>query len=113
MTQEEINFEVRPEDHAFDLNAGLAARDLGLVVTAKTRHEVLAKAQRIALDLGRILSEVTADDVYRELLEEDIALLGPAAGAIFRAGPWTWTGKWFQSCRTSNHGRMIRVWRLR
>ena len=53
-----------------------------------------------------------ADQVARVLKEAYGISLGPSAGALFRGQQWQFTGQWLKSDRKSNHGRMIREWRL-
>jgi pentatricopeptide repeat protein len=76
-------------------------------------NPVLQEARKIARALGRRKRYVTADDVYRELIDRgrNPADLGPAAGSIFRDQAWLSTGQWKRSDRVSNHRRKIRIWR--
>ena len=76
------------------------------------RATLLKEAREIAQDLGRRNGLVTADDVYRVMIQRNLPIvgLGPAAGSIFRDNSWTFTGQWKKSLRVSNHARMIRVW---
>jgi hypothetical protein len=41
-----------------------------------------------------------------------VSELGPAAGSLFDRSRWT-VVHWTPSARIQNHGRYIRVWRLR
>ena len=80
-----------------------------------TQPKVLDKARDAAEYIAKICAEVTIDDVYDYLIrcKFDASLLGPAAGSIFKGKSWEFTGEWRKSTRTSNHSRMIRVWRLK
>ena len=81
-----------------------------------------AVANAYPLQLARDIAEdiaiegdgtADADRVGKRLQEQhDIYTLGPAAGSIFRGKEWEFTGEWIKSDRKSNHGRMIREWRL-
>ena len=64
---------------------------------------------------SRISRTATADDAYVYLtsLGYDQFSLGNAAGSLFRGKEWEFTGGFRASRRTSNHGHLQRVWRLR
>jgi hypothetical protein len=100
----------------FDYEAGHEARDAGLDRAGNPfyRRELLERAKAHAIELGHTLGEVTADDVFRRMLNygEEPELLGNAAGSIFRGVEWECVG-WKQSERKTNHARAIRIWRLR
>ena len=101
----------------FNFDAAQAACDAGLDQASNPffRRELLKSAKAHALALGHSLGEVTADDVFRRMLNygEDPTLLGNAAGAIFRQDPaWEYAGS-KQSERESRHAGRISVWRLR
>ena len=102
---------------AFDLAGGMALREAGKHLAASKRAYVLSYARTMALAIAKSRPDrcVTADDVYRQLalLGHDMALLGNAAGSLFRGNRWEWTGQRKQSLRISNHARWIMVWRLR
>lgn len=80
-----------------------------------TQKDVLAYAQSAAYLHAERFGTVTVDDVYQRLImwKYDPSLLGNAAGSIFRGKSWEFTGEWRKSTRTTNHGRYIRVWRLK
>lgn len=71
----------------------------------------LELARTIARTIAIQDGAVTADDVGKQLARYGIPT-GPWAGAIFRGSEWEFTGKWVASQRATNHGRMLRVWRL-
>jgi hypothetical protein len=100
----------------FDYEAGQAARDAGLDRASNPfyRRELLESAKKHAIALGHTLGEVTADDVFRRMMNygEQPELLGNAAGSIFRGAEWECVG-WKQSERKTNHARAIRIWRMK
>jgi hypothetical protein len=58
--------------------------------------------------------EVTSDDVGRLLEKHGLdGNLGAAAGSLFRGDEWVFTGRRVKSTRVTNHGREIKVWRLK
>jgi len=81
---------------------------------SQKRATILVRAREVAVSLAHKIGEVTADDVYAELVRDGWAVseLGNAAGSIFKGG-FVWTEKWAKSERTSNHARVNRVWRLK
>ena len=87
----------------------------GMKVAADARAEILARAQRAAIDIGRIREEVTMDDVASALLMQgiDAGRLGNAAGSVFSGPHWESTGRTVRSTRASTHARRILVWRYR
>ena len=95
---------------------GRAARDHGKEAAADARGRLLREGRAVALAHARAHPEgqCSADDVYRALIQRgrDVAGLGPAAGSLFDRSRWT-VDHWAPSARIQNHGRYIRVWRLR
>lgn len=86
----------------------------GMELAASAKPELLAEAQRCAVELARRNCCVTSDDVAAEMsrMGRNYDLLGNAAGSVFR-GAFEWTGGVKASVRTSTHGRMIKIWRLK
>ena len=91
-----------------------AAKADGIASAETNRETSLQRARRIARQLAEAAPnrEITADDVGRRLQELNLPQLGPEAGALFKGGDWTFTGKRVRSTRVSNHAREIKVWRL-
>lgn len=98
----------------FDITESLDLKAGGMELAATTRSELLDTARAIALELGR-RGDVTADDVGRMMEQRGYAVedLGPAAGSIFKTKQWQFTGVRVASSRKSNHGRELKVWRLK
>ena len=97
----------------FDKRASLALKDEGMLAAASvSSHLVLARkiASRLAVERG----ETNADQVGR-ILKRDYGIesLGPAAGSLFKGPEWEFTGRRVLSARKKNHGREIKVWRLK
>ena len=87
----------------------LALKDAGMERAADAKPDLLAHARSILVRLAIKNGEVTADD-----LPEDMRVqLGPAMGSVFKGGMWEFTGKRKVSVLVSNHGRELKVWRLR
>lgn len=92
-----------------DLFTGLALKDSGMTRAAEAKPELLARARSILVRLAINNGECTADD-----LPEDMRVaLGPAMGSLFKGGMWVFTGKRKVSHLVSNHGRELKVWRLK
>lgn len=96
----------------FDLRVGVALKAAGMARAAAHRPEPLEVAKEIARTLARMHGQVTADDVQEWLRGTNAEPLGNAAGRIFMGKEWVCVG-WRASRRTTNHGRMIRVWELK
>ena len=102
----------------FDRIESQLRKDTGMKVAAENRSEALAVAREVALALGaQKIAGVTADDVKEKMMEmrlqKELKNLGPAAGSIFKTQDWEWTGRFKPSENMSNHGRLLRVWRLK
>ena len=86
----------------------------GLDLAADNVPTALEQAREIANDLARVFGTANSDEVGMVLKNiHGIDTLGPAAGSIFRGSEWEFTGNWIKSTRITNHGRMIREWRLK
>jgi hypothetical protein len=100
----------------FDATQAAREKELGMARAQSNRSEVLANALDVAILIGRNNAEVTIDDVFITMAAFDMhpELLGNAAGSVFRfMSLFEFTGRWVKSKRVSNHGRYIRVWRLK
>ena len=98
----------------FDLDSGLAKRDAGMKLAADKKADLLALARVVARDYARKHGEVHADNVGRILkAEHGVDSLGAAAGSLFKGQEWVFTGRRCESARATNHGRELKVWRLR
>lgn len=97
----------------FDEKAGMKARDTGMERAAKSKREALSIARTIALDIARSDPDKTcdADRVQAHMSMMGIEL-GNAAGSIFKADCWEWTGKFINSRRVSRHRNVVRLWKL-
>ena len=101
----------------FNLGLGLSHKLAGMDDAAAARPSALEVARRAVMIAaqGRPTGTASADDAYRGLLLEGFTAsdLGKAAGSIFTKKLWEYTGRRRRSARVSNHGRAIRIWRLR
>lgn len=100
----------------FDAKEGERLKELGMSRARSSKYELVKLAKNIAVTIALRNGDVNADQVYvvMDAFGQRPELLGNAWGSVFRDCPrFEWTGKWVASKRTSNHGRMIRVWRLR
>ena len=99
----------------FDFAEGREKGVQGKALAASRRRYVLRYARSLAVRMAiqQPDSRITADEVYAEMVrrEIDVALLGNAAGSLFRGKWWRWTGDRRRPKRVSNHGRWIMVWR--
>lgn len=80
----------------------------------RSHHDFFAGDATPHSSAGWISHTATIDDAYRAMEKAGIdpASLGPAAGSVFRGDEWVAVG-WQPSERTTNHGRVVRVWRLK
>jgi len=98
----------------FDQSRGQIQKYRGMKSAAIHHKEKLELARAVAAILAMRSGTVSADEVGEALLKGyGIKTLGPAGGSLFKGKQWVWTGNWIASTRVSNHGRMLRVWRLR
>jgi hypothetical protein len=116
-TLKALNERMHSRDSLFDLSAGEAAKERGKTRAATCRNSILTLAREAVRckALSRRDRIATVDDAYLWLVEigKEDDVLGNAAGALFRGAEWECTPMWTASRRKSNHGRMVRVWRLR
>lgn len=99
---------------AFDLARGNAHKQSGMDAAAQYRQGLLVRAQAIARKLAADGRSIMIDDVIDALIvgSDNPAMLGNAAGSIFRGHEWTCCG-FTPSRRVSNHARVVRMWRLK
>ena len=99
----------------WDVAEAEALKKSGMERAAQARAKLIQDCKTCARLIARVMPDrrVTIDDVYLWLESNgvDKTALGPGAGSIFQGDEWEFTGYWTKSKRTSNHGRMIRVWR--
>jgi hypothetical protein len=91
------------------------AKFVGMRSAAMSHKEVLEAARNAVrlVALSRTSRTATADDAQNFLVDAGLPPLGPAAGSLFLAKDWAFTGQWQTSTRVSNHGHQNRVWRLK
>jgi hypothetical protein len=101
-----------PASPSFDANASEAAKEAGMELAAENKPQLLAFARKLALEIGKRKSTVTADDVQAALQGYGVSIkaLGNAAGSLFKDGNWIWTGRFEKSKRIHAHSNMLRVW---
>jgi hypothetical protein len=99
----------------FDAIASKNARDAGIEQAAQRKKSLLKFARTLAVELAQKNGTVTADDVYKRLIEAGIPerAMGNSAGAIFIDGRFEWTGRYHKSTRVIGHGNLQRIWRLK
>lgn len=106
-------------DETFDLPEAQVQKEDGMQAAAESEKRRLAlDCAREAVEdaaLGRGSQTATIDDAYEALLRAGFpeSILGNAAGSVFRGLKWKWTGQMVPSKRVSNHGRIVRVWRIK
>ena len=111
----------RPEGWAnmqqalFDAHEATLQKELGMARAEANRAEALEWAQRAAFTIAVRNGTVCIDDVYilMDAFGGHPERLGNAAGSVFDKRRFEFTGRWVKSKRVSNHGRWIRVWRLK
>jgi hypothetical protein len=78
----------------------------------KTKENLdLARQIAATLATANLPSMTTHMDAVREVLEFLGVELGPAAGSVFAADEWQFTGVRIESKHPANHAREIKVWR--
>lgn len=101
----------------FEAAEAAAAKERGMLIAATNRAEILEMAQIFAIEIAEHRADrlADADAVYERLGRsgQDVALLGNAAGSIFRGPKWEFSGQRRKSARVTNHARWIMVWRLK
>lgn len=101
---------------SFDFEAAQQAKETGMAAAADSARAraPLELAKEIAIELATLNGETNADAVGELLLSRHgIESLGPAAGSVFRGGGWMFTGRRVVSSRVTNHGRELKVWKLK
>jgi hypothetical protein len=99
----------------FDKHESERRKEEGMDAAASNSSDLVI-AKQIAMELAESSPDRTtnADEVGEELWNRHrIKTLGPAAGSIFKHDRWEFTGRRIESVRKTNHGREIKVWRLR
>lgn len=103
-------------NNLFDLAESQRQRDMGMSRAASVieRKEILLYARRVARRICLEWGSVTSDDVAQAMQNDgiDYAVLGNAAGSVFRDDAFTPTGEVRQSTRITSHARIMRVWKL-
>ena len=98
----------------FDLLQGEKAKAEGMKAAAEARPATLIYARAIAFALASEHGTVNADMVGEKLKERGYnPNLGPAAGSLFKGDEWEFTGERVRSKRVTNHGRELKVWKLK
>lgn len=96
----------------FDAELAEKKKQEGMRLASMNRVEQLKLARGIARMLAHRNGDVNADEVGGQLYQlYKIKTLGPAAGSIFKEACWQFTGRFVKSARTTNHSRLLRVWR--
>lgn len=95
----------------FDWGQTHAQKEAGQELAVKAKGANLAKAREIAQMIAREYGQVNADQVGQELARLGIPT-GPWMGSLFKGKEWEFTGQFVRSTRITNHGRLLRVWRL-
>jgi hypothetical protein len=97
----------------FDAQMGRMAKEEGMNLAAENKRYALIFARDIAeeIALKSPTRECTTDDVQKIIIAKGINL-GNAAGSLFKESKWKFTGRFVESHRVSNHGRLLHVWRL-
>ena len=99
---------------SFDLPRAEAHKRQGMDAAATYRQGLLARAKLIAKQLATDGRSITIDDVVEALAIASDApqFLGNSSGSVFSGSEWSCCG-FTPSTRISNHGRIVRMWRLK
>lgn len=96
----------------FDLAASIDAKVAGMSIAESNRATLLVTARSAARLIARQKGVVTIDDVVEAMQERGYAMMGNASGSVFKGSEWLFVN-FTPSRRVSNHGRMVRTWRLK
>jgi len=92
--------------HRLDKEESTKRKAEGMELATKSKHELLDEARKEAIRVCETKGYVTADDIC----DFD---LGPAAGSVFKDKRFEFTGGRVLSAQPKNHGRELKVWRLK
>jgi hypothetical protein len=102
------------EQIAFDLDKGLALKEIGMNLAADSKSANLTLAKEIAIQIAlKDPNQECNIDLVQMIVIPMGIVLGNSAGSVFKDKRWEFSGKWIPSSRISNHGHSVRVWRLR
>ena len=97
-----------------DLMGGLELKKKGQALASMNRTELLEHSRKIAVMLCIRDGQTTSDVVRRAV---NLPPLGSNQqnwlGALFNDARFDWTGEFTRSTIRKNHGRLIKVWRLK
>lgn len=97
----------------FDLQSAIHARDQGIARIIDNNGTFVETMRGIARLIARRRGIVSSDDLRKVATDYGITPNHENAwGAIFRGNEWVAAGS-IQSQIPSNHGRLIRTWRLK
>ncbi len=97
-----------------DLEFGLKLKEEGMAKAAAKNADFLEEIDVIAKKIVSVCGEVHADAIHDEIIANDLKIpKGAFWGSIFKRKEWEFTGNRIKSSQPKNHGREIKVWRLR
>ena len=98
-----------------DLNLSQVLKTSGMQkAVANSGEKWLPLLKGIARALAHKYRVVDADMVHQYVLENELDIpKGPFWGSIFKGKEWEFTGERRVSAQPKNHGREIKIWRLR
>ncbi len=97
-----------------NFTASQAAKKRGMSRSARNNAVFLVWARSIARMIAVTRGTVTTDDIRRVAVETGHPPATPQAwGSIFKDKEWEFTGNREPSKHIANHGRELKVWRLR
>ena len=101
------------QDDLFNEQEGERLKKEGMEAAADLRPSDLELARQIAREIAHNNGGLCDADKVGRVLKYRFGIdsLGPAAGSLFKGAEWDWSGQYIKSVRTTNHGRMLRVWR--
>jgi len=105
------------QPNIFDFIEAKHLKEKGMATAANSRNELLNVARDCAIWYAKHqgFGICTADDVAKVMTDRGYTYsdLGNAAGSIFKANDWNFTGSYVKSKKVSAHARDIKVWRLK
>tara|TARA_R100000988_G_C4004954_1_gene171841 strand:+ start:1901 stop:2242 length:342 start_codon:yes stop_codon:yes gene_type:complete len=105
------------QPNIFDFIEAKHLKEKGMATAANSRNELLKVARDCAIWYAKHqgFGICTADDVAKVMTDRGYTYsdLGNAAGSIFKANDWNFTGSYVKSKKVSAHARDIKVWRLK
>jgi hypothetical protein len=100
---------------SMNLAEGLARKEEGMEAAANARAGLLEIVRRLAIKIAKQYGYVHSDLLRLAMDREGFNYknLGNASGSVFKSDQFEFTGNRIVSKLVSNHGRELKVWKLK